>query len=919
MNKVIFIVLMVIGFTASAQSIKIFGKVTDPTTGPIPGATVMLIGQQDSILKSFAVTDKEGNFTINNVKPNDYLFKANFYGYQPYEKSFSITESSADTALSVISLQPKMLDMVTVSSDYIPIQIKGDTIEYDSRAFETDQHDVVENLLEQLPGVEVQADGSIKVQGKTVQKILVDGEEFFGSDPTIATKNLPADAVDKVQVFDKASDMATFTGIDDGDESTTINLKLKEDRKKGYFGNLEAAGGNSFNRTENGELDDYRYKLKGNIHYFKGKWQTSLIGLSNNVNETGFSIDDYISFMGGIQNLMSGGSGSLNFDSNDDSGLPLDFGQGNTGFLNTNATGLNLNYKPSKKASVSSSFFFNTFDKTFDRSIDRTTFFQDSSVFSTENILQNSTTLNSRGNIHYKQEFDSTHFLNADFSGNWTNSNYVNRNGISNFDRSNAIKNTYTTNLNQDQLNYRGQLALDYRKKFAKKGRYTGGGIALGLNNQMSIGQLAYESILYQPDPFIVTINQNQDVEQLNANLAANWMYSEPIFKKQLLQLKIGHERNNHSRNKRVTDEISPGEFANNPFFSGEAGYMNYTNQAELKHKYLSKKFRATVGASYRNVHLISDDLFNASQIFDYVLPFFDVQWEINKSSELSFDYNTRNNLPNIVQLQTLPDNTNPAEIVLGNSELIPEYQHDAAFEYNLFNEFNFTHFMMRIGAKHIENKINYSQEIDANLNRVFTPENNGTEQGINSYISFGTNLSPIKTKFSISNMTDLSRGQLKLNDVQNQYTSFYNNTRLTIENTKKKVINIRTGLETTYSKSVYSENENLDNDFFSWNYSANVTLKLKKKWVLNANAKHYFYPGFENNNEQLIVNASIARNLLESKKLQIYVAGFDLLNQNTGINQTYFLNYFEQERTATLARYFMLGVKYSFQKLGGK
>jgi hypothetical protein len=235
-----------------------------------------------------------------------------------------------------------MLDVVTVSTEYIPIRIKGDMIEYDSRAFETGEHDVAENLLAQLPGVEVQPDGSIKVQGKTVEKILFDGEEFFGSDPTIATKNLPADAVDRVQVFEKASDMATFTGVDDGNESTTINLKLKEDRKKGYFGNLEAAFGAGLNPEAEGLQDQNRYKLKGNIHYFKGKWQISGIGLSNNVNETGFSINGYVSFMGGIQNLIDG-SDTINIGG--DNGLPISNGQ-NTGFLSTNATGLNLNYKP---------------------------------------------------------------------------------------------------------------------------------------------------------------------------------------------------------------------------------------------------------------------------------------------------------------------------------------------------------------------------------------------------------------------------------------------------------------------------------------------------------------------------------------------------------------------------------------------
>lgn len=915
MNKAILALLFLFSITAYSQSIKVYGQVSDADSLPIPGATVMLIGQEDSILKSFAVTDKEGNFVIQNVKPDDYLFKANFYGFEPYQLTFSTTESSKDTALAPIVLQPKMLNAVTVNADYIPIQIKGDTIEYDSRAFETGEHDVVENLLEQLPGVEVQADGSIKVQGKTVEKILVDGEEFFGNDPTIATKNLPADAVDKVQVFDKESDMAAFTGVDDGDESTTINLKLKEDRKKGYFGNLEAAYGGGENLWSEPANDLNRYKLKGNIHYFKDKWQVSGIGLSNNVNETGFSINDYINFMGGIQNLVNG-SGTLTFG--DDDGLPLDFGQ-NVGFLNTNALGFNLNYKPSKKATVSSSIFFNTFDKTFDKSIDRTTFFQDSSIFSQESILQNSFTYNNRGNIHYKQEFDSTHFLNVDFTGQWSSADYRNTNSLFNFDSQREVRNTYVTQLNQNNFKYNGTLAVDYRKKFRKKGQYTGGGISYGINNENNDALLMYQNTLYLTDPIFSEINQDQTDTRLNSNLAANWMISQALSKRNLLQFELGHRRNAHSRDKLVRDEVSPEVFLNNEIFSGNADYSNYTHEAEVRHKYLSKKFKTTVGAAYNYLNLSSPDLFTESRGYHYALPFFNMQWEINKSSEIRFDYRTRTNSPALVQLQTLPNNTNPAELVLGNANLNPEYIHEASLEYNMFNEFNFTHLMGRIGAARVENKINYAQLIDENFNRVFTPENIGSEDQINTYVSFGTNINPIKTKFSITNTSNISRGQLVLNDAENNYTSYYTNSRLTIENTKKKVINVRAGLEGTYSKNVYSENEALNGDFFSWNYSGDVTLKLKDNWVFNVNAQHQFYPSFDTNNEQLIINGSVARNLLKSKKLQIYLAAFDVLNQNTGINQSYFLNYYEEEQTATLARYFMLGVKYSFQKLGAK
>lgn len=888
-----------IGFSSNAQSIKIYGNVNDSIEGVIPGATVMLMGKQDSILKSFAITDRYGNFIINNVKVGDYIFKVNFFGYESYEQFLSIGESTKDTTVQSVTLFPQMLDEVEVTSDYIPIRIKGDTIEYDSRAFETGEHDVVEKLLEQLPGVEVQPDGTIKVQGKTVEKILVDGEEFFGNDPTIAVKNLPAGAVDKVQVYDKDSDMATFTGVEDGEKSTTINLTLKEDHKKGYFGNIDVAYG-----------DANRYKLKGNLHYFKNKTQTSIIGLSNNVNETGFSMSDYIAFMGGIQNIMNG---SGTFSGN--SGLALGMGQ-NNGFLNTNATGLNFNYKPTKKALLTSSLFFNTFGKDYDKEINRVTYFTDSSLFSNESLDQEGNTFNNRMNAHYKQEFNTTNFLNVDVSANWTKSNYLNDIVLQNLNSSQELRNDYTTNSSQNNFLYGGKLSADYRKKFKKKGRYTGGGLNYELGNESINTTLMYNNTIYGFTPLYDSINQSQNELKTNTKYGFNWMYSEPLSKKQLIQLKAKYDVTMETRDKNVVDKYNVSDNIINNLLSGTGSYSYTKTQVDLRYKYISKKLKTTAGISLENVNMISE-LFESNRSYDYLLPYASLRWDVTKSAEFRMFYDTRVNMPSLLQLQVLPNNSNPAEIILGNTILNPEYVHSIGLEYELFNQFNFTHFMAQVEVAQIQNKINYAQTVDNYLNRVFTPENIGNEEQLNSYFSFGTNINPLKTKFSLSNSSNLSKGQLKLNGVLDNYISVNTNSRLIIENIKKKVINVKTGLEVTYSNNSYESNPTFNSNFYSWNYMVNLTLKLKGKWEFNSNMKHYFYPGFSTGGEQIIINSSIARNFLESKKLQVYVSANDILNQNTGISQSYYLNYYEKEKTATLGRYFLLGLKFSFNKLG--
>lgn len=902
------IAALLLVMSIKAQSAKIIGAILGEGEERIAGATVMLIGAQDSILKSYAITDKIGGFSISGIKEGDYVLKASFFGFLPYEKQFTFVPDDGDLNLGSIQLQPKMLDKVMVDGEYIPIQMKGDTIEYDARAFETNEHDNVEALLQQLPGVEVSDDGTIKVQGKEVTKILVDGEEFFGDDPKIATKNLPAKAVEKVQVFDKKSDMAEFTGVDDGSESPTINLKLKESHKKGMFGNIEAGIG-----VDAPYQDLLRYQSKLNVHYFKKKFQFSVIGMSNNVNETGFSFGDYIDFMGGIQNLSmgSGGSGFRN------SGLATSSGGSNDGFLNTTATGLNMNYKPTKKTTLTGSVFLNEFNKTYQKNLDRLTYYTDSTLATTENLDQRSQTLNNRGNLKLEQKFDSTHFLNVTLSGSWDKANYTNASTRENFNSSEEILSGFVTDLNQQDFKYDFSAATSYRKKFKKAGRFTGGGFDLDGTNNNTATTLSYLNSLYLMGiPTDYYTDQSQLTGLITNNLGANWMWSEPLSDNQLLQVEYAYSQQTESRNKAVYDIVAAEEQFND-FLSADGRYRTFAHDVELKHKFLSDGFNTTVAADYKYLTLTGDSIFAAPKQFQYILPSARMDWDVKKTGNIRLSYSTSVTEPTLNQLQALPNNTNPSEITLGNTNLSPEYKHSAELRFRNFNQFNFTFIMASISANYTQNNIAYSQNINAFLVKEIMPQNLGDEKGINAFITYGTTLYPIQTKFSISSSGSISNGAVNLNGVGDRYTSYLIQPNITVENINKKILNLRAGFGYTYSVNQYRDNDAFNNDFSNWNYNAKGTVKIKTRWEISAGANHYFYPNFETNNQLLLIDAGLALNLLESRKLQVYLTGKDLLNQNTGISQYYQQNIYEQEITQTLARYFMLGVKYSFQRLG--
>ncbi|MEL7534867.1 MAG: TonB-dependent receptor, partial [Bacteroidota bacterium] len=367
------LVSLLIQSNAFAQSPKtnISATIADSAETPIAGASVVLLRAADSVLVSFAMSNGEGKVVLRRIPQGKYLFQVSALQYSRYSEPLLVEGGLAERELGIIKMyDPEYtLGETVIEGERTPIFINGDTLEYNADAFKTQPGDNVEELLRKLPGVEVQRDGTVKAQGEEVQRVLVDGKEFFGDDPQMATKNLPADAIDRVQVFDKASETAEFTGIDDGNEQKTINLKLKEDKKQGAFGKLTGGYGT-----------DNRYEGKANINRFTNRLQLSALGMMNNINEAGFSLNDYLNFMGGMQNLMAGG-GEMRLTIEDDGSLPIDMGD-NQGLINTAGGGLNFNYDITKKTELSVNYLYSNIKTRRDREVYRENFLGDQTYIS---------------------------------------------------------------------------------------------------------------------------------------------------------------------------------------------------------------------------------------------------------------------------------------------------------------------------------------------------------------------------------------------------------------------------------------------------------------------------------------------------------------------------------------------------------
>jgi len=519
------------------------GTVQDSSGTALPSATVMLMQAKDSVLQRFGLTDPEGNFELKRLPSGSYLLRITYVGYQMYSEEVKLSGGSDVMELPIIQLaeQSTDLDAVTVVGERNPVEIKDDTIAYNANSFQVQPNAAVEDLLKRLPGMEVDRDGNVKAQGEDVQRVLVDGKEFFGDDPKIATKNLPADAVDKVEVFDQKSDQAEFTGIDDGQREKTINLKLKKDKKKGQFGTITAAYG-----------DQGRYQGKATISRFSPKTKLSFIGNLNNINEQGFGINDYINFMGGMRNLRGGGG---RFGGG---GVPLDFGQ-NTGVATTGAAGLNLNHEFSDKVELNASYFLNHLDKLTLTNSQQETFLRDESFFTNTEERQQDLNTNHRLNLRLDADLDSLQSLRLRSNFTYSNTELSSfSESASRTDEGNLQNASEQDNTNEGQrLN--GTANLLYRRKFKTAGRTFSLNLNYGVGDTQSDGLNTSENLFYDPaDPMAAPRIQrlNQEFLQDNGNdsYGLRAVFTEPIGRGKFLEASYSYNENQNDVSREVFD-----------------------------------------------------------------------------------------------------------------------------------------------------------------------------------------------------------------------------------------------------------------------------------------------------------------------------------------------------------------------------
>ncbi len=893
---------------AQATKTTFKGQVVDEGDQPIPGATIMILDASDSTLVQFGSADPQGMFVIKNVSKGNFLLNINFLGMEPVFQPI-VAGETAETDLGKINMLPatKVLGAVEVKADHVPLEINKDTISYNADAFETQPNAVVEDLLKKLPGVEVGSDGSIKAQGEDVQKVLVDGKEFFGDDPKMATKNLPAKSVKKVKVYDKQSEMSEFTGVDDGVREKTIDLQLKDEFKKGLFGTAQAGYGS-----------DDRYNAKASVNRFTKTNQLSFLGQLNNINDQGFSFQDRINFSGGMRGMMGGGGGGRNVDirisSND---LPFSDGSGN-GLVNTGAAGLNFNFQKNKNFNVRSSYFYNGVKK----DLQKNTFRQNLSEnpFDTEESTQQDTKNHSHSfSLNSDIQLDSSSQLQLSSRLGFGDGEGDGYSDLTNTSAS-MLENQSLTNENNTSDNLSLTGTATYMKRLGTRGRNFSLSGTYAKNDNTTNN--AFDALTtYFTTGNSEALNQLQHVEAADNRVDGQFSFTQPLRKRRFLELNYLYSRMNADYIKRV-DDVTDTSTVFNPALSTDYNSVFQYHRPGLTLRYSGEVHNINIGLNYQMSDLDGHVNLNEDPIrrsYHHFLPRFVWRFDIGNGKNMRFSYTTRVNQPSITQLSPVIDNTDPLRLYEGNPELDAEYSHNVNLNFHSFSQFSSTSFFTNITGSITENRIVTSRFVDDQFREITKPVNIDQESRIGFYGSFGRPFKPIHSRFTVNGNFAYTKTQNLINLDLLDVNRWAKSAGFTISNLNSKVLEYNLGGKWTWSDNRYPDDESLDQSTLLTNYFVDATLTLWKKWKINGSYDYNLYSSdaFTDNQSLPLFELSISRFILPNDRGQLKLSVFDVLDENRGLSRTVDINYLEEIRANSIGRYAMLSFIYSIRGEG--
>ena len=919
MLKLSALIAICVSFTISvrAQNPVFSGTIMDTLQKKgIQNAVVAILTPKDSILYKFTRTDANGNYTLKNVKPGNYILLTTHPIFAEVMQNIEV--GPANVVFSAIALTSKsiLLQAVIVKSGS-PIKIKGDTTVYTADSFKVRAGANVEELLRKLPGIQVDKNGKITAMGEQVKKVLVDGEEFFGDDPGIATKNLRADVVKEVEVFDKKSDQAAFTGIDDGVKDKTINLKLKDNAKKGYFGKMEA--GTDFKNF---------YNNSAMVNAFKGKRKIAAYAIMSNTGKTNLDWSDAQNFGGNdgmVTEMMDGGGIAMYYDGGNDGdtysggrgGIPQNWNGGlhYSNKFNNNKQSFNGGYKLSKINAPSGERAFTT------------SFFGDSSTSATKITNGFSSKIKQALNLTYETDIDSFNNIKYTGKGNLGNTKSSGDYSLQSLNAKSLLINTSSRKTSSDQDNVAFNNSVLWKHKFKKASRTLTLNTSYNISNSVTNGFLFSDNdyynsgVPYQND----TIDQKYKRENDTRAFSTNFTYTEPLTKE--LFLSFNYTLNFSSNtNDRLSFSKDAAKNYTVPIDSLDNSYRfkQISNKPGISFRMVKKKYNYSIGTAISSSHFEQDNITKAvTRKYDFTnfFPSASFYVKMKNYQGIRLNYNGSSKAPLLDQLQPIVDNTDQINQRIGNPDLKQSFTHNINAGYNFYNVLKERGMWTNIYGSFTQNAfVNESNYTDAGRSVTRTVNTNGN-YNFNFYSNYDFKWKKPNMHVGIGMNGNASRNisfvgfNGAVQKAVNRNTTYGFQGSLRKEKENKYEIAINPGM--SWVKSTNSINTAASASYWQFNMNVDGELTVAKKFKLGSDVNFQAKqndPRFPAKNQYTLWNASLKRNIFK-EVLEASLSVNDILNENRGYDRNFYNNQYTETYYTTLKRYWMLSLTWNFNK----
>ncbi|QAA82816.1 TonB-dependent receptor [Aequorivita sp. H23M31] len=913
MKQILFWILF---FSISApcisQQIKVSGTLVDEETqNPLEAATVFMETVRDSTLITYTITDKNGKFSLEaNTSVKKARVNISFVGYESHQKEIDLNTPVQDLGVIPIGFSVANLDEVVIKSR-APITIKKDTLEFNVASFKTKKDATIEDLLKELPGVEVDPDGKIKVNGKDVSNVLVNGKPFFGDDPTIATRNLTKEIIEKVQVVDTKSKSEAFTGEQGDKESKTINLTIKEENNKGVFGRVAAGVGT-----------DKRFEYAGLFNYFNNDRRLSVLAGGNNINSPGFSFGEIQKMFGNAHTMTRSSTGAFSID-----GRSFGFGEG---IVNSRVAGANYADAIKKHTDISTDYFYSASNSFSDSKNTRENILPDRRYFS-ENIGSSNGESDSHTvNMGFDIKIDSTFLINIKpyFSYNHLRGSRKNISSSKNEDGS--LTNAANSENFSDVNNRVFKNQFDGTKKYGNRGGF----IKVEFSNEWT-NKTGEEYLYSNTNIFGETPSEEIRNQQIESNsddtsfLSAVTLRIPFIAKKLFMDLKYDYELKQDIDSKFVFDfDETSQEFSTfNTLLSTDYKFKNTSGTPYASLIWMNENSYLDAGLGYVFQTLEGEDglrsNLNVNQKFEALQAYLRGNLKFSATARLWANYSLSNEVPQILQLLPYTDVSNPLNTITGNPNLKPSIAHSFYLNFNDYDYQKGTGLYAYISANLSENAVVSKSIIDENNIRETTYAN------VNGVYAISGNIS-ISRKYKLDSLITLSP-RIGVWGNYNHGVNFNNGLEYSSNNISvtpnahftlswQKVFDIRTGYSMRFGRNSFQDNIFPNRNYLTHNLNLATSLFVPKNFEWQNDVKFNYNPDITQGYQKSswFWNSSLSYTMFKDKgtwSLKVY----DLLNQNTNARRISSENFIQDSESTVLRRYVMFGFSYKFNTLGSK